>query len=46
MTKYLDEVMRPLALILPQMSRYVQAFMDKDEDKDKNKNNKLMPWLI
>ena len=46
MNEYLDEVMRQLALILPQMSRYVQAFMDKDEDKDKNKNNKLMPWLI
>ena len=39
---YLDEVVRPLALILPKMSRYVKSFMDKDGDKNKNKNKKLM----
>ena len=36
----LDELLRPLVLILPKMSGYVNAFNDNDEDK--NKNNKLM----
>ena len=35
---YLDNVIRPLALILPKMRRYVKFF--------KNKNNKLMSVRI
>ena len=41
---YLDKVIRPLALILPKMSRYVKTFKVKDGDKDKN--NKLMSFSI
>ena len=41
---YLDEVIRPLVLILPKMSRYVKTF--KDEGVDNNKNNKLMSLCI
>ena len=44
MTGYLDEVIRPLVLILLKMSRYVKAFKVKDGDKDKN--NKLMSSCI
>ena len=40
MTGYLDEVIRPLVLILLKISWYVKAFKVKDGDKDKN--NKLM----
>ena len=36
--RYLDNVIRPLALILPKMSRYVKFF--------KGKNNKLMSVRI
>ena len=41
---YLDEVIRPLVLILPKMSGYVKAF--KDKGGDKNKTNKLMSLWI
>ena len=37
---YLDQVTRPLVLILPRMSGYVKTFKVKD------KNNKLMPFCI
>ena len=40
MADYLDEVMRPLVLILPKRSRYFKT--GKDGDKDKNKNIKLV----
>ena len=41
---YLDEVIRPLVLILPKMSGYVKTF--KDKDVDKNQNNKLISLCI
>ena len=41
---YLDEVTRPLVLILPQMSTYVKTFKVKDGHKDKNNN--LISFLI
>ena len=44
MIEYLDRVIRPLALILPKLSRYVKKFKVKDEDK--NKNKKLMSFRI
>ena len=34
---YLGKVIRPLALILGNMSGYVKTFKVKDRDKDKNK---------
>ena len=34
---YLDEVIRPLILILPKMSGYVKTFKDKGGDKNENK---------
>ena len=44
MIGYLDEVIRPLALILTKMSRYVKT--SKDKSRDKNKYNKLMSLPI
>ena len=44
LTGYLDEVIRPLVLILPKMSVYVKTFNVKDGDKDKN--NKLMSFRV
>ena len=44
LTGYLDEVIRPLVLILSKMSGYVKTFKVKDGDKDKN--NKLMSFRI
>ena len=41
---YLDEVIMPLVLILPKMSRYVKTF--KDKGVDNNKNNKLTSLCI
>ena len=41
---YLDEVIKPLVLILPQMSGYVKT--SKEKGGDKNKNNKLMSLHI
>ena len=41
---YLDEVIRPLVLILLKMSKYVKNFIDKGGDE--NKNNKLMSLCI
>ena len=38
MIEYLDKVIRPLFLILPKMSEYVETF--------KIQNNKLMPFRI
>ena len=35
---YLDEVIRPLVLILPKMSGYVQTFKVKEREKGKNSN--------
>ena len=40
---YLDEVIRPLVLILPKISRYVKTLT---EDEDKDKNNKFMSFFI
>ena len=42
MIGYLDDVIRPIYLILPKMSEYVELFKDNDGDKEKNKNNQLM----
>ena len=42
--RYLDEVIRPLVLILPKMSGYVKTFNTKDGDKDKK--NKLMSFCV
>ena len=36
MTGYLDNVIKPLALMLSQMSGYVKKFKVKDGDKNKN----------
>ena len=44
MIKYWVEVIRPLVLILPKISRYVKTF--KNKVGGKNKNNKLMPLHI
>ena len=44
--RYLDDVIRPLVLILPKMSGYVKTFKDKDGDKDKYKNHKLVSCCI
>ena len=44
--EYLDQVIRPLVLVLPQMSGYVKSFKHKDDDKDKNKNKKLISSCI
>ena len=44
MIGYLDELVRPLVLILPKMSGYAKTFKVKDEDKDEN--NKLMSFHI
>ena len=41
---YLDDVIRPLFLILPKMNGYVKAFQDKGGGK--NKNSKLMSLHI
>ena len=43
---YLDDVVKPLVLILPKMSGYVRTFKNIDADKDKNKSNKLMSFPI
>ena len=44
MIEYLDEVIRPLVLILLKMSEYFKTF--EVEDGDKYKNNKLMPLCL
>ena len=44
MIRYLDKVIRPLALVLPKISEYVKTF--KVRDGDKNKSNKLMSFRI
>ena len=44
MIGYLDEVIRPLVLIIPKISGYVKTL--KDKGRDKNKNKKLMPLGI
>ena len=41
---YLDEVIRPLVLILPKLGRYVKTFKVKDGVKDKS--NKLMSFRM
>ena len=41
---YLDKTIRPLVLIMPEISGYVNAF--KVEYRDKYKNNKLMYFCI
>ena len=41
---YLDKVIKPLVLILPEISGYVKTF--KVKDRDKTKNNKMMPFRI
>ena len=42
MIGYLDDVIRPLVLVLPKMSGYVKTFKHKGRDK----NNKLLSWRI
>ena len=42
MIRYLDEVIRPLGLILPKMIGYAKTF--KVKDGDKNQHNKLMSF--
>ena len=44
MIRYLDEVIRPLVLVLPKMSRYVKTLIN--EDGNKNKNNKFISFFI
>ena len=44
MIEYLDEVIRPLVLILPKISGYIDTF--KSKGGDKNKNNELMSLSI
>ena len=39
---YLDEVIRPVVLVLPEMSENVKKFKGFKDEGDKNKNNKLM----
>ena len=41
---YLDNVIRPLVLIMPEMIGYIKTFKVKDGDKDKN--NKLISFRI
>ena len=43
---YLDNVIRPLVLMLPKTSGYVKTFKGKDRDKDKKKKNKLIPFCV
>ena len=40
---YLDKVIKPLVLILPEISGYVKTF--KVKNGDKTKNNKMM-WCL
>ena len=42
--RYLDKVIRPLALVLPKINEYVKTFKVRDGDKDKS--NKLMSFRI
>ena len=42
---YLDDVVRPLVLILPKMSEYIRTSKERDGNKH-NKNNKLMSFHI
>ena len=42
MIRYLDKVIRLLALILPKMSGYVKKIEGEVEDEDKYKTNKLI----
>ena len=44
MTGYLDQAIRPLVLIMRQMSGYVKSFKVRDGDNDKN--NKLLSFRI
>ena len=44
MIRYLDKVIRPLALVLLEMSGYVKTF--KVEDGDTDRNDKLMSLSI
>ena len=44
MIEYLDEVIRPLVLILLKISGYIDTF--KSKGGDKNKNNELMSLSI
>ena len=41
---YLDKAIRPLVLIMPKMSWYIETLKVKDGDKDKN--NKLIPFRV
>ena len=42
MIRYLDKVIRLLALILPKMSGYVKKIEGEVEDEDKYKTNELI----
>ena len=42
--EHLNDVIRPLVLILPKMNGYIKTFKDKGGNKDQNKNNKLMSF--
>ena len=41
----LDDVTRPLVLILHLLSEYVKNLKDKNGNKDENKNNKFISFL-
>ena len=49
-TKYLiqclNEVIRPLVLMLSKMNEYVKKLKNQDRNKDKNKNNKFLSFRI
>ena len=46
MIGYLNDVMKPLVLILPKMSGYVKIFKDKDRQKVKDQKNKSLSFCI
>ena len=46
MLRYLDEVIRPLVLILPTIIGHINTCKDKDGDHNENNSNKLMSLHI
>ena len=43
---YLDNVIRPLVLMVPKTSGYAKTFKGKDRDKDKKNKNKLISLCV
>ena len=43
---YLDEAIRPLVLMQPKMSEYINTSKNRERDEEKNKNNKLISFHI